>query len=63
MDVELIDFREPEEAQIYLTRIKWQQDKWTLLQFLHDKFSGYGLIHCIMKIQIFYKMKYDLRGH
>ena len=47
MEVEIIDFREPENAQLYVTKIKWLQAKVDLVEMLQDRFSHYGLIHFI----------------
>ena len=47
MSVELIDFREPEEAQLYVSKIKWDKDRLSLIQLLKERFSSYGLLHFI----------------
>ena len=45
MKVELIDFREPELGQIYVTRIKWDKDSAALCLLLQEKFQKFGLLH------------------
>ena len=47
MKVELIDFREPELGQIYVTRINWDKDSATLCLLLQEKFQKFGLLHIV----------------
>ena len=47
MKVELIDFREPELGQIYVTRIKWDKDSAALCLLLQERFHKFGLLHMV----------------
>ena len=47
MRVELIDFREPEDGQLYVTRIKWDKDSDQLYELLRERFSKFGLLHMV----------------
>ena len=51
MRVELIDYREPEEGQLYVSRIKWDKDSGQLYQVLRERFGIYGLLHMIKPYQ------------
>jgi hypothetical protein len=48
-EVELIEFKEPNEAQLYISRIKWpsDNDKYSLVKLLEDRFLPFGFLNSI----------------
>ncbi len=45
VDVELIAFKNPVSAQVFLPRIKWRGAREQLVHLVEHKFSKYGLVH------------------
>ena len=49
--VELIEFKEPEQGQVYVSKINWPSSCDLLVQDLRQRFEPFGLIHCIKASQ------------
>ena len=46
MQVEIVDFKEPKDGQLTVTKIKWlQKSEFELKELLQQRFSPYGLLH------------------
>lgn len=46
-NMELVDFKQPENGQIYVTKIKWSNTKIQLVHLLQERFSPFGLLHFV----------------
>ena len=45
MEVEILDFKEPENGQLLVTKIHWTKSEFELKELIFQRFSSFGLLH------------------